>query len=167
MRDSFEIRALASFPQMFIWIHDKYSSTSSKQRLWQRKIVLIWKKLIFEILCVTVVQWSRSFLYVQINPVRLPATLLSVSLYRLFSLFGLFFFLHYFSFWPFFLYSYCRPCWSCTWINIYVKLKSGVLFWKRDFKSSWSAYWPSLRPRKKHKLSRHVPPLKQLNFFQC
>ena len=45
---------------------------------------------------------------------------------------------------------------------------SGVLFWKRDFKSwksSWSAYWPSLRPEKKHKLSRHVPPLKQLNFF--
>ena len=67
----------------------------------------------------------------------------------------------------FFLYSYCRPCWSCTWINIYFKLKSGVLFWKRDFKSSWSAYWPSLRPDKNHKLSRHVPPLKQLNFFQC
>ena len=31
------------------------------------------------------------------------------------------------------------------------KLKSGVLFWKNDFKSSWSAYWPSLRPDKKHK----------------
>ena len=45
------------------------------------------------------------------------------------------FFLHYFFFWPFFLYSYCWPCWSCTWINIYFKLKSGVLFWKRDFKS--------------------------------
>ena len=77
------------------------------------------------------------------------------------------FFSHYFFFCPFFLYSYCRPCWSCTWINIYFKLKSGVLFWKRDFKSSWSAYWPSLRPDKNHKLSRHVPPLKQLNFFQC
>ena len=77
------------------------------------------------------------------------------------------FFKHYFSLWPFFLYSYCWPCWSCTWINIYFKLKSGVLFWKRDFKSSWSAYWPSLRPDKNHKLSRHVPPLKQLNFFQC
>ena len=49
----------------------------------------------------------------------------------------------------------------------YFKLKSRVLFWKRDFKSSWSAYWPSLRPDKNHKLSRHVPPLKQLNFFQC
>ena len=53
-----------------------------------------------------------------------------------------------FSFSPVFLYSYYGPCWSCTWINIYFKLKSGVLFWKRDFKSSWSAYWPSLRPEK-------------------
>ena len=82
----------------------------------------------------------------------------------LFFLFGLFF-KHYFSFWPFFLYSYCWSRWSCTWINIYFKLKSAVLFWKRDFKSPWSAYWPSLRPEKKHKLSRHVPRLKRLNFF--
>ena len=28
-------------------------------------------------------------------------------------------------------------------------------------------YWPSLRLEKNHKLSRHVPPLKQLNFFHC
>ena len=48
-------------------------------------------KLIFQIMCVTVVQWSRSFLHVQINQVRLPATLLSVCLYRFFPLFGLFF----------------------------------------------------------------------------
>ena len=39
-------------------------------------------KLIFQIMCVTVVQCSRSFLHEQINRVRLPATLLSVSLYR-------------------------------------------------------------------------------------
>ena len=61
-------------------------------------------KLIFQIMCVTVVQWSRSCLNVQINRVRLPATLFSVSLYRFFfpvwSLyfntifpFGLFFFI--------------------------------------------------------------------------
>ena len=48
-------------------------------------------KLIFQIMCVTVVQWSRSFLHVQINRVRLPATLLSVSFYHFFFLFGLFF----------------------------------------------------------------------------
>ena len=61
----------------------------------------------------------------------------------------------------------CFPSWSCTWINIYFKLKCGVLFWKRDFKSSWSTYWPSLPPEKNHKLSRHIPPLKQQFFFQC
>ena len=99
-------------------------------------------KLTFHIVCVTVVQWSRSFLHVQSNRVRLPATLLSVSMYCFFFLFGLFF-LTLFFFLAFFFYSYCRPCWSCTWINIYFKLKSGVLFRKRDFKSSWSAYWPS------------------------
>ena len=54
-------------------------------------------------MCVTVVQWSRSFLHVQINRVRLPATLLSVSWYRFFPClvyflntifpFGLFFFI--------------------------------------------------------------------------
>ena len=54
-------------------------------------------------MCVTVVQWSSSCLNVQINRVRLPATLFSVSLFRFFfsvwSLFlntifpfGLFFF---------------------------------------------------------------------------
>ena len=35
-------------------------------------------------MCVTVVQWSRSCLHVQINRVQLPATLFPVSLYRFF-----------------------------------------------------------------------------------
>ena len=53
-------------------------------------------------MCVTVVQWSRSFLHVHTNRARLPATLLYVSLYRFFFFlsnffntffpFGLFFF---------------------------------------------------------------------------
>ena len=37
-------------------------------------------KLILQIMCVTVVQWLRSCLVMQINRVRLPATLFSVSL---------------------------------------------------------------------------------------
>ena len=41
---------------------------------------------------VTVVQWTRSSLHVQINRVRLPATLFPVSLYPFFFLFGLSFF---------------------------------------------------------------------------
>ena len=48
-------------------------------------------KLICQIKCATVVQWSRSCLHVQINRVRLPATLFSVSLYRFFSVWSLFF----------------------------------------------------------------------------
>ena len=49
-------------------------------------------KLILQIMCVTVVKWSRSYLNVQSNRVRLPATLFSVSLNRFFFLFGLFYF---------------------------------------------------------------------------
>ena len=113
-------------------------------------------------MCVAAVQWSRNCLRVQINRVRLPATLFSVSLYLFFIVWSLFlntsfpsglFVLTLFFLWPFFLHSYCWPCWPCTWINIYFKLKAGVLFWKRDFKCSWSAYWSSLRPEKKQKLS--------------
>ena len=50
-------------------------------------------KLFFEIMCVTVVQWSRSCLHMQINRVRLPATLFSVSLSHrfFFSVWSLFF----------------------------------------------------------------------------
>ena len=70
---------------MYIWINDKYSSTSFKQRLWQRKMVLIITNLRLQVMSVTLVQWSRSCLYVQINRVRLPATLFCVSLsYRFF-----------------------------------------------------------------------------------
>ena len=123
---------------------------------------LFWYDIInFQIMCVTVVRWSRSCLHVQINRVRLPATLFSL-LCAFFFLFGLFF-LHYFSFWPFFLYSYCWPCWSCTWINIY--LKYGVLFWKRDFRSSWSAYWPSSRPDINHKPCQDCPSSETAEFF--
>ena len=60
-------------------------------------------KLIFQIMCVTVVQWSRSCLHLQINRVRLPVTPFAVSLYRFFFClvsffntifpFGLFFFI--------------------------------------------------------------------------
>ena len=44
-------------------------------------------KLIFQIMSVTVVQWSRSCLHVQINRVRLPETQFSVSLPRFFFFF--------------------------------------------------------------------------------
>ena len=111
-------------------------------------------KLMFQIMCVTVVQWPRSCLRAD-KPGSTPRD-------AAFSFF-VSFFSHYFFFCPFFLFSYCRPCWSCTWINIYLKLKSGVLFWKRDFKSFWSAHWPSLRPDTNHKLS--TPSSETAEFF--
>ena len=43
----------------------------------------------FQNICVTVVQWSRSCLHVQINRVRLLATLFSVCLYRFYFFFCL------------------------------------------------------------------------------
>ena len=133
-----------NFRQMYIWIHDKYSSTSFKQRLWQRKIVLIWQNYFFKS-CVSL--WCSGqeiVLNVQINRVRLLATLFSVSLYSFFFCLVSFFLTLFFL-----LYSYCWPCWSCTWININFKLKSGV-FCKRDFKSSSSAYiMTKLTTRKK------------------
>ena len=106
-------------------------------------------KLIFQIMRVTVVQWSRRCLHVQINRVRLPATLFNVSLYSFCFLFGLFFN----TIFPFGLFSLflllTLPVMHLD--QWYFKLKSGVLFWKRDFKNSWSAYWPSWRPDKNHK----------------
>ena len=107
---------------------------------------------------------KHSGLYMQMNRVPLPATLFYVSLYCFFFLFTL----CTFPFWPLFFISLLTLLIMRTWINIYFKLKSGVLFCKRGFKSSWSAYWPSFNGQKKSdKLSRHVPPLKQRNFFQC
>ena len=41
-------------------------------------------------MCVTVVQWSRSCLNVQIKPVSTPGDAVSVSLYRFFSVWSIF-----------------------------------------------------------------------------
>ena len=101
------------------------------------------------------------------KPGPTPRDAVSCFFIPFFFLFGLSFFNIIFPFGLFFFILTADPA-GHTLGSIYIfKLKSGVLFWKRDFKSSWSAYWPSLRPDKNHKLSRHVPPLKQLNFFQC
>ena len=78
---------------------------------------------------------NRLSLQSKINRVRLPCCCF-LFLCTVFFFCLVFVFKHYFSFWPVFLYSYCWPCWSCTVINIYFTFKSGVLFWKRDFKTA-------------------------------
>ena len=50
---------------------------------------------------------------------------------------------------------------------IYFKLKSGGLFWKRDTKTLDLHTGQAYDQIKKHKLSRHVPPLKRVIFFQA
>ena len=101
-------------------------------------------KLLFELTCVTVAQWSRSCFECADKPGSTPGDAVFCFFVSVFFLFGLFFLTLFFL-----LHSYCWPCWSCTWINIYFKLKSGV-FCKRDFKSSSSAYlMAKLTTRKK------------------
>ena len=94
-------------------------------------------------MCVSVVQWSRSCLHT-CKPGSTPATLFSVSLYVFF-----------FSVWPFFNTTFPFGLFffilTAHLASHPLGSISGVLFWKRDFKSwksSWSAYWPSLRPEK-------------------
>ena len=74
--------------------------------------------LVLQVICVTVVQWSRSCLNVQIKGVLLPATVFSVSLYRFF-LCLVSFFQHYFSFWPFFFILNADPAGHALW-SIYI-----------------------------------------------
>ena len=104
------------------------------------------------IMCVSVVQWSRSCLHT-CTPGSTPLRHCFLYLCTIsFFLFGLFF-----------LYSYCSPCQSSTPINI----RSFIL--EKGFQKLEKlliCILAKLTTRKKHKLSRHVPPLKQLNFFQ-
>ena len=105
-------------------------------------------KLIFQ---VTVVQWSRSCLHMQINWVRLLATLFSVSLYLFFLLFALCFFNAIFAFGPFSFILTADPADYARWSIYILRLSPKFYFGKgisRSEPNSWSAYWPSLRPEK-------------------
>ena len=92
-------------------------------------------RLIFQIICVTV----------QINRVRLPAILLSFSLYRYFFSLLVYFFFTLFFLLAFFSLLLLQTLLVMRLDQYIFKLKSGILIWKRDFKSSWSAYWPSFK----------------------
>ena len=99
-------------------------------------------KLIFQ---VTVVQWSRSCLHMQINWVRLLATLFSVSLYLFFSS------VCSFAFGPFSFILTADPADYAHWSIYILRLRPKFYFGKgisRSEPNSWSAYWPSLRPEK-------------------
>ena len=129
---------------MYIWIHDKYSSTSFKQRLWQRIVVLI-----FQIMCVTLLQWSRSCFHVQINRVWLLFRLFLFSLSPVCSLFLFFFIL-------------TADSADHALGSIYILSLSPEFYqFGRGISKALDLH-TGLRPDKNQKLSRHVPPLKLL-----
>ena len=121
---------------MYIWIHDKYSYTSFKKQINMTKL--------FFSSCVSVWCSGQGVAWTRVSRVRLPRHCFLYLCTFSFFLFGLFLtllFLLAFFFFILTAHLASHPLGSI----------SGVLFWKRDFKSwksSWSAYWPSLRPEK-------------------
>ena len=121
---------------MYIWIHDKYNYTSFKKQINMTKLffqsrVSVWCS-------------GQGVACTLVSRVRLPWHSFLYLCTFSFFLFGLFLtllFLLAFFFFILTAHLASHPLGSI----------SGVLFWKRDFKSwksSWSAYWPSLRPEK-------------------
>ena len=126
---------------MHIWIHDKSVQFHQRQTSsMAEKNCFDVTKLFFQVMCVTVVQWSRSCLHLQINRVRLPATLFSVSLYRFFFFVFFFFssvwslFNSIFPFGLFFFIFTADPAGHALG-SIYILSVSREFFGKRDFKS--------------------------------
>ena len=118
-------------------------------------------------MCVTEVQWSRSCLNVQINRVRLPATLFSVSLYRFFFPVWSLFLNTIFHFGFFFFIFTADPAGHALG-SIYILSLSLEFYFGNGISKALDLYSGQAYDQKKnHKLSRHVPSLKQLNFFQC
>ena len=118
---------------MYIWIHDKYSSTSFKQRLWQRKIVLIWQNFFFlnhVCHCGAVV---KELLARADKPGSTPGdAVFGFFIPSFFFLLGRFFLNTIFPFGLFFFILTADPAGQALG-SIYIL-------------SPWSAYWPSLRP---------------------
>ena len=156
-------------------------------------------------MCVTVLQWSGICFERADKPALTPGDAVSCfcvpfSFFVWSLLFLTIFFL-------LVIFSLCWSCWSCTWINIYFKLKSAEFWWflgvahttdviqkiektlKNTHTTTQKLTNNSFRNTKKHpefycgkgiskaldlhagqaydqrKTIRHVPPLKQLNFF--
>ena len=119
-------------------------------------------KFIFQIMSVTLVQWSRSCLYVQINRVRLPDTLFCVSLSYRFFLFGLLTLFFLLACFPLFL--LLTPL--ITHLDQYIfKARVRSLILEKGFQKLLTFILAKLTTRKKRSAVKTCPPLKQLNFF--
>ena len=121
---------------MHIWIDDKYSYTSFKKKINMTK-------LFFHHVCQYGAVVKELLAHVSAG-FDSRDTVFCIFVRFLFFLFGLFLTLLFLL--AFFFFILTAHLTSHPLGSI-----SGVLFWKRDFKSwksSWSAYWPSLRPEK-------------------
>ena len=151
---------------MFIWIHDKYSSTSYKECLWQRKIVLIWQKNVSIHVCHCGVVVKEL-----LARVDKPGSTLGDAVFCFFISF-------FFSDWPIF-FNTVFPFGLFSFIltadhaghapgSIYILSLSLEFYFGNGISKALDLHSGQAYDQKKnHKLSRHVSPLKQLNFFQC
>ena len=103
------------------------------------------------------------------NPVRLPATRFSVSLYQFFVfLFGLFFLTLFFPFGLFFFILIADPAGHALG-SIYILSLSVEFYFGKGISKPLDLHtgqaYDQKKKQKKHELSRHVPPLEQLIFF--
>ena len=141
---------------MCIWIHDKYSSTSFKQRLWQRKIV--W----YDKINFANQVWHCDAVVKEL----LERALFSVSLYRFFFSCLVSFLNTVFPFGLFFFILTADPAGHALG-SIYIFSLSPEFYFGNVISKALDLHTGQAydQKKKKHKLSRHVPPLKQLNFF--
>ena len=104
-------------------------------------------------------------LLARVNRIRLPATLISVSLYRFFSVWSLYFN----TIFPFGLFFFIltadRAGHALGSVSI-LRLSPEFYFGKGILKALDLHTGQAYDQKKNYKLSRKVPPLKQLNFFQ-
>ena len=152
---------------MCIWIYDKYSYHLQTASM-AEKSCFDMTKLMCQIMRVAVVEWSRSCLQVPIislNRVRLPATVFSISLYRFFLCF-VSFFNTIFPFGIFFLYSYCWPFGQALG-SIYILSLSPEFYFGEGISKALDLHTGQAYDKIKTIGCQDIPPLKQLNFFQC
>ena len=118
----------------------------------------------FQIMCVTVVQLSRRCLHLQINWVRLPATLFSVSLYRFF--FSVWFLFN--TIFPFGLFSlFLLLTLLVMHLDQYIFLSlSPEFYFGKGISKAFDLHTGQAYDQIQT-ISCQLPPLKQLNFFQC
>ena len=114
-------------------------------------------KLMCQSMCVTVVQWPRSCLRAD-KPGSTPGD-------TVFCFFVPFFFKHYFSFWPFFFILTADPA-GYALGSIDILSLSPEFYFGKGISKAFDLHTGQAYDQVQT-ISFQLPPLKQLNFFQC